>query len=443
MNRTTAGIAFAAVSALASQSWADGFIQDSKVNLGLRNLYINQDTRNADAASQEEWGQGFHLQFTSGYTEGVVGFGVDALGLLGVKLDSGRGRHYNPDSSRFGGIVFPTDGDGRAVDEFSSLGVTGKVRFSDTELLLGTLRPKLPIATPSDARLVPQTFEGAQVTSRDFANLTLIAGKLEQVKDRNSSDSSGMSIAGANNPATGRFSNAFYYGGADYAVTKDLLLQYYYGNLENLYEQHFVGLKHSWSVGPGKIGTDLRYFGSRADGHNASAAGRALGWRSAGYWEPGDLDAGEVDSDTWAAYFTYAQAGHTVGLGYQKVDGDSDMPYFNQGNGTAPYLPTDLQINKFTSAGERSLIGSYAYDFAAAGVKGLVARVIYVSGDQIDSAYGERREWERNLRVDYTLQQGLLKGLVLTWRHATLRGTTGTTDRDEHRIILNYSVALR
>ena len=34
-------------------------------------------------------GQGFILNYQSGFTQGTVGFGVDALGLLGVRLDGG------------------------------------------------------------------------------------------------------------------------------------------------------------------------------------------------------------------------------------------------------------------------------------------------------------------------------------------------------------------
>ena len=40
-----------------------------------------------------------------------MGFGVDALGLLGVRLDSGKGTHYNNGSDNYGGIVFPSEGD--------------------------------------------------------------------------------------------------------------------------------------------------------------------------------------------------------------------------------------------------------------------------------------------------------------------------------------------
>lgn len=97
------------------------------------------------------------LNLKSGYTDGTVGFGVDALGMMGVKLDS------SPD--RTGTGLLPTD-DGRAVDEYSKLGLTGKVKISASELKVGTLIPELPILKPNDGRILPQTFEGGMLTSR-------------------------------------------------------------------------------------------------------------------------------------------------------------------------------------------------------------------------------------------------------------------------------------
>ena len=439
MKRTTASLTLALV---AQQASAAGFIEDSKATIGLRNFYINQDTRNADANTQEEWGQGFQFNYISGYTEGTVGFGVDALGLLGVKLDSGKGRHYNPDSSKYGGTVFPTDESGRAEDEFSSLGLTGKVRLSKTEARLGTLQPKLPVVTFNDGRLLPQTFEGGQVTSAEIDNLTLIGGQLEHAKGRSSSSSESLSIAGANNAETGQFSNKFYYGGADYKIGKDLLLQYYYGNLEDFYKQHFLGLTHNWAIGPGALKTDLRYFNSSSDGKNGSAAGRADGYVSSGYWDAGDTDKGEVDNNTWSALFTYSLGGHALSAGYQQVGSDSNFPFLNQGDGATAYLITDRQIGKFLSAGERTWLAEYGYDFTKVGVPGLKATVTYLSGDNIDASGGERKEWERDFRLDYVLQDGALKGLGFSWRNASLRGNTSAADQDENRLIVSYSLPI-
>jgi len=44
--------------------------------------------------------------------------------------------------------------------------------------------------------------------------------------------------------------------------------------------------------------------------------------------------------------------------------------------------------------------------------------------------------------VDYTLQQGPLKGLALSWRNASLR-SEASADTDQHRFIVSYQIALR
>ncbi|MCF5410675.1 OprD family outer membrane porin, partial [Pseudomonas syringae] len=70
-----------------------GFVEDAKVNLNLRNFYINRnfvDPANAQNYA-EEWTQNFILDARSGFTQGTVGFGVDALGLYSLKLDGGKG----------------------------------------------------------------------------------------------------------------------------------------------------------------------------------------------------------------------------------------------------------------------------------------------------------------------------------------------------------------
>ena len=87
-------VGLACISTLASiSSWAD-FIEDSRASLSMRNFYINSDFRTGEGASSksEELAQGFMLRFESGFTEGPVGFGVDALGMQGIKLDGGKGR---------------------------------------------------------------------------------------------------------------------------------------------------------------------------------------------------------------------------------------------------------------------------------------------------------------------------------------------------------------
>jgi len=54
----------------------------------------------------------------SGFTQGPVGFGVDALGLLSIKLDGGKGTR--------GTQLLPVGSDGSPVDDFGRLAVAGK-----------------------------------------------------------------------------------------------------------------------------------------------------------------------------------------------------------------------------------------------------------------------------------------------------------------------------
>lgn len=424
---------------LAQQASAAGFIEDSKASLDLRNFYFNQDNRDTNKASSKEWGQGFILNFQSGFTEGTVGFGVDAIGLLGVRLDGG-GRSVKPEKSgqeRVPGALFPLESDGSAVNDYSKAGVTAKARVSKTELRVGTLLPKLPVVSYNDGRLLPQLFEGGQLTSQEIDGLTLTAGQLEHTKTRSSTNDIGLGIAGTTNNAD---TNKFYFAGGDYKLTKDLTAQYYYGNLEDFYKQHFLGLVHNYALGGGTLKSDLRYFDSSSDGKNGSAAGRAEGYTSNGYYGNG-VTKGEVDNRTWSALFTYGHSGHELSAGYQQVEGDSAFPFLNQGDGSTAYLITDRQIGKFLAAGERTWLAGYAYDFGKLGVPGLKASVVYLSGDNIDSAQGDRKEWERDFRLDYVLQEGSLKGLGFSWRNASLRGNS-TADQDENRLIVSYSLPL-
>ncbi len=111
-----------------AQDESKGFLEDSKLNVKTRMLYFSRDFRNNDSGKSrvEETGLGFLGTFESGFTQGTVGFGVDAIGMLGLKLDSGKGRA--------GTGLFPTASDGRSQDDYSEGGGAVKLRVSNTVL---------------------------------------------------------------------------------------------------------------------------------------------------------------------------------------------------------------------------------------------------------------------------------------------------------------------
>lgn len=422
------------------------FLADSKADLDMRNFYINTDNRDsatlaqkrANQSYQAEWGQGFVLKYRSGFTEGPVGFGLDAIGMLGVRLDSSPGKAGNPTGANYGGTVFPSDGN-KAVDDFSSVGATAKMKISKTEVRYGTLQPNLPVIKYNDGRLLPQTFTGGQITSNEIKDLTLIGGQIERVKGRNSSNDEDLSIAGANNSRTGEFSNKFLYAGADYKVNKDLLLQYYYGELENFYRQNFLGLVHNWSIGPGTLKSDLRYFNSKSDGNNSNDPT----YYTTGYYG-GNVTKGEVQNNLYSGLFLYTVAGHTFGGGYQYSNGRSDFPWLNQGDGSSNYTITDMQIQKFGRAGEKTWQARYSYDFAKVGLPGATVGLVYLMGNDINTpTTGSASEWERDLTVAYVVPQGPLKNFGVMWKNAMWRDNIpNTRQQDENRVILSYTLPL-
>lgn len=390
------------------------FFEDSSATFETRNMYFNRDFRDGTSAQQskrDEWAQGFMLNLKSGYTDGTVGFGVDALGMLGVKLDS------SPD--RTGTGLLPTD-DGRAVDEYSKLGLTGKMKISASELKIGTLIPELPILKPNDGRILPQTFEGGMLTSKEIKNLTFTGGRLDKAKDRDSTDFEDIAL----NNKNGRFAGTvagdhFDFGGLDYKFTDKITGSYHFAQLGEVYNQHFLGLIASQPFGPGTFGTDLRFAISD---------------------DQGEARGGNIDNKSLNGLVSYALSGHKLSAGYQHMSGDSAFPYVD---GADPYLVNFVQINDFAGAEERSWQARYDFDFVTLGVPGLTFMSRYVSGDNIKLKNGdEGKEWERNSEIKYVVQSGALKDVAVRLRNATYRSNYSARDADEVRLLVSYSVAL-
>ena len=394
------------------------FIKDSKASLELRNFYFNRDFRqdNAAQSKQEEWAQGFLLRYESGFTEGTVGVGVDAIGLLGVKLDS------SPDRAGTGLLKRDNEAPKRAQDEYGEVGVTAKLRASKSVLKVGTLLPKIPTVQYNDSRLLPQTFQGGHLNSMEIDRLTFDAGQLKQVNQRDSSNYEDMTVTsgGARGIAFrgGQTSDEFNFAGATYKWNDSLATGYNYGNLDEFYKQHIVTVLHTLPLGDKQsLKSDLRYARSSDEGSS------------------------NIDNNAFGAMFTYALGGHAFGLGYQSMSGDTGYAYIN---GTDPFLVNYVQIGDFANKDEKSWQARYDYNFASIGIPGLTFMTRYLSGDNIDlgAAKPEGKEWERNTDIAYVFQDGPLKNLGLKWRNATVRSTNFGNDLDEDRLIVSYMLPL-
>ncbi|MCY1514056.1 Porin-like protein NicP [compost metagenome] len=398
---------FACLPALAGEG---GFLEDARTDLLLRNYAFNRDFRSQDAGKSviNEWAQGFILRFSSGYTPGAVGLGVDAIGLLGLRLDS------SPAHS--GSELLPVHDDGRAARDYGRAGAALKLRVSASELKLGEMLPDVPVLRYDDGRLLPQTFRGAALVSREVEGLGLYAGHFGEVSLRNSADMQKLSSWSA--PAAR--SDGFGYAGVEYRFNDERTLAgAWHAQLDDIYRQSYLNLVHRQGLSGWTLGANLGLFFDRDEG-------RAL--------------AGEIDSRTGYALLSAGRAGHTVFVGLQKVGGTGGWQSVYGASGRT--MGNDMFNGNFTNADERSWQLRHDFDFAALGIPGLGSMIRYGRGDNATTRFGsDGKEWERDAELNYTVQSGPLKRLNVRVNHASNRRSFGP-DFDQTRLIVNYPIEL-
>ncbi|WP_437881640.1 OprD family porin [Pseudomonas sp. LRF_L74] len=382
------------------------YLDDSHLTLDMKNFYLDRNYTKSDAAVADEgsWSQGFDLQFISGYTEGPLQFGLDVDVQYAFTLDA-----HGDDGS------LPLDRNGDAVDNYSRAGATAKIRYAKTELKVGDMRPRLPVAWDDDSRQLDTIYQGAVLESRDIDGLVLTGGRFWSVVTRESANHEKLYRYRTSDDLD---SDGLNFVGATYSVTPQLDLSYFYGVVEDIYQQHYVGLKHTQELGAGyTLLTDLRYFNNN---------------------EEGDALTGAIDNRTYGAMFTLLKGGHKVGLSYQRVLGDTVFPTLN-GYIPQPYLVHWNNV-PFILPQERSWGVRYQYDFSAIGIQGLIFGTSYTHGSDIDLGVGmdDGTESERDFRLAYTLQNGPLKGLSFDYRNITVKSKY-VSDWDENRLITSYS----
>ena len=399
--------------ALPMAAQAEGFVDDAKVSLNLRNYYFNRNylnstdpTVNGSPQGQAEaWTQSFILDARSGYTPGVVGFGVDALGMLAIKLDG--------DSSAANSQMLPIHGDGAPADEFGRVAVAAKAKISKTELKVGEWFAVLPILRADDGRSLPQTFRGAQVSSNEITGLSLHGGQFRGNSQRFDSGMEDMSFNGFE-------TDDFNFAGGEYKFNgNNTLIGLWHARLEDIYKQSFVQLTHSQPVGDWVFGANLGYFNGK---------------------DEGSAKAGDLDNKVYQAALSAKTGNNTFTLAHQRLSGDTKFLRVDGASGGS--LVNDGFTTSFDSPEERSWQVRHDYNFAGLGIPGLTLMNRYTTGSNIHTAgRTDAEEWSRESELAYTIQDGAFKNLNIRWRNSSVRRDVGQ-DASENRLIFNYPLSI-
>ncbi|MGC3892367.1 OprD family porin [Pseudomonas urmiensis] len=414
-----------------SQDESKGFVEDSQLGVKLRNLYFSRDFRNNDddKSRSAEWGQGFIGTFESGFTQGTVGVGFDAIGLLGLKLDGGKGTS--------GTGLFPTGSDGRSQDDYSEAHGAVKLRISDTVLKYGGQFTALPVFATDDSRLLPEVAEGFLLTSKEFKGLELNAGHFTRLNAQAQTykDSIGGrdSDTGAKNPG---LTEANVFGGT-YAITDSLSTSVYYSRVEDHFRKWYGNINWALPISDNQgLVFDFNVYDTKSVGDNRTGA----------WVKNADGSARELDNVAASLSAAYNIGAHTFTLAYQKVSGDGDYAYGIDGGGTV-FLANSIARSDFNAEDEKSWQARYDLNFAEYGIPGLTFMTRYARGtDAKTRTTNNGTEWERDIDVKYVLQEGPAKDLSFRVRQATYRSSDGvyygSSSIDELRLIVEYPLSI-
>lgn len=403
-----------------SQADSKGFVEDSHLNLALRNAYINRDYKKREPNSDRaEWGQAFTGAFTSGFTQGTVGVGVDAFALYGIRLDGGKGR------SGGAGIDFFKQGDsGEAASDLARAGAAVKARISNTVIKYGDQMPALPVLSYDNGRLLPESFTGTLITSKEIDGLEVNVGRFTQEarKSAEGRDSGGLKSI-----------NVY---GASYKFTDEFTAAFYASDNEDVFKKQYVNLNYVFALATDQsLMFDFNGYKTKMD-KDFSA----------------DTLAGARDNKIWSLAATWAVGIHSFTLAHQRSTGETGYNYSGYQNdggygdgGNTIYLANSYWSD-FNGKDERSWQAAYGIDLSGLVTPGLSYKAAYVRGSNIDDGSDRGNGTEREIfsQLTYVVQSGPAKDLSLRLRNSFLRVSDNASqynvNGNETRIFIDYPI---
>lgn len=420
------------------QSEAKGFVEDANGSILFRTGYISRDKTNyvdnvtgkpVQVKDTSSFAQTAIVTLDSGFTQGIVGFGVGVVGDGSFKIGANKnaGNNMIPRETGLNNEGILTKGAGDSYDHWARGGANVKARFSNTTVRYGTQVLDLPVLASNTARLVPEYFTGTLLTSREIKDLEVIAGKFtkDQYSDQVNTD--------------GRHLDRAIVWGAKYKFDDNLNASYYGLDSKDKLERHYVNVNYKQPLAnESSLTYDFSGYHTKFD-------------EGAFTYSQTTDDLSNRKNNIWAISTAYNTGPHNIMVAYQQNSGNVGYDYGeNADGGQSIYLPNSY-LSDFIGNDEKSAQIQYSLDFGKLGIlPGLNWTTAFVYGwdIKVKNVTDDAQEREFFNQVKYTVQSGFAKDTSLRIRNSYYRASDEYQngnyigDTNEWRLFLDIPVKL-
>lgn len=413
------------VKSTSAQSEATGFVEGQSLSGTTRNFFAQEKFKNTNGGQftvpknngvvektndRKTWTQGTIVNYTSGFTQGAVGFAVEGALYNEVALEQGKGQIVGGSNRTL------AENNGEAVDQWSKLGLGNlKARYSNTTLTAGRQSMNTPMVATIGNRALPSSFGGISLHSAEFDNLAIDAGTFDRVSPRTEQSLTKFVSEYGDRSVSADHVNTF---GAVYKPFKSVEASLYATQAKDLWNQYYLGLTHE--LGDADVfalTTGLNYYKTKDEGSSK---------------------LGSIDNDTYSLSFTGTHGAHSLTLAYQEVNGNEYFDYLHETNGI--FLANSL-LSDFNAPNEKSFQIAYGVDMAKYGVPGLKFSAYSARGWGIDgthyrsTGYGDlnymdgEHHQEYGVGTSYAVQSGPLKATTVRATYTIHRGSKDDSNK--------------
>ncbi len=427
----------AATTATVAQASFDQFVDDSTLEIKLRNAYFDNDYKINGLGAKEdwhEWAQGIEANYTSGYAFGMFGFDASLYGAL--KLDSSN----QEQGTNGAGDQLLRVGDSGDAKSFSKMGQAYlKAKFGDENLNIhakaGYMKHDTVLLATSSSRLLPSSYKGYAFDANIYG-INLYGAWADKISRRASQDYEDFENG------SGEKIDNLYSIGAAYEIG-NLYLNGEYGEGKDYMKQSYLNAGYTFELSEGmSLLIDGQYYKAKENGKL---------WDGANYIDSFTDDAKLVNLNT-ALTIDYL----TLSLSYTTVDADNGnnagaFQYWMAGNdyGGGNFW-TSRQISDFYWDGETTWQVGAQYDFTGFDMPGFYTGATFTRGtlgNTEAAKLGIDKETELDVEIGYAFQQESLKGLSIKvqngYHKAYVYDDTGNDERTNNlRVYVDYTLSV-